>query len=118
MLRTHDNSLKSLYGSLLGTYPSYLICSSYSRPLGSGRPSQLYGRIRYQTHILLFFVLSYEDSIAGEIIEQVTLFCDLGSITSDDARCNRGIKRRIAMRKEAFSRREELLSGGLKKCLK
>ena len=62
MLRTHDNSLKSLYGSLLGTYPSYLICSSYSRPLGSGRPSQLYGRSRYQTHILLFFVLSYEDS--------------------------------------------------------
>src|SRR6218665_2567681 len=42
----------------------------------------------------------------------------LGSMTSDDARCHREIKRRIAMGKEAFYRRKELLRGGLKRCLK
>ena len=46
--------------------------------------------------------------VSGEIIEQVKEFCYLGSILSDDARCHREIKRRIAMEKEAFSRRKEL----------
>jgi len=56
--------------------------------------------------------------VAGEIIEQVREFCCLGSMISDDARCHREIKRRIAMGKEAFSRRKELPRGGLKRCLK
>jgi len=46
--------------------------------------------------------------VAGELIEQVKEFCFLGSIFSGDARYH---KRRIAMGKEAFSRRKELLRG-------
>jgi len=56
--------------------------------------------------------------VAGEIIEQVKEFCYLGSMISNDASCHREIKRRIAMGKEALSRRKELLRGGLKRCLK
>jgi len=37
--------------------------------------------------------------VAGEIIGQVKVFCYLGSMSSDDARCHREIKRRIAMGK-------------------
>jgi len=44
-------------------------------------------------------------------------FCYLGSMIFDEARRHREIKRRIAMRKEAFSRKKELLRGGLKRCL-
>ena len=46
--------------------------------------------------------------VAGEIIEQVKEICYLGSMISDDARCHRENKRRIAVGKEAFSRRKEL----------
>jgi len=56
--------------------------------------------------------------VAEEIIEQVKEFCYLGSKIFDDARCHREIEKRIAMRKEAFSRRKELLRGGLKRCIK
>src|SRR6218665_1395891 len=56
--------------------------------------------------------------VAGEIIQQVKEFCYVGSMISNDARFHREIKRRIAMGKEAFSRRKELLRGGLKRCLK
>src|SRR6218665_1902693 len=56
--------------------------------------------------------------VAGEIIEQVKEFFYLGSMISDDARCHREIKRRIAMGKEVFSRRKELLRRGLKRCLR
>jgi len=56
-------------------------------------------------------------TVAGEIIKQVKEFY-LGSIISNDARCHREIKRRIAMEKEAFPRRKELQRGGLKRCLK
>src|SRR6218665_3059928 len=56
--------------------------------------------------------------VAGEIREQVKEFCYVGSIISDDARCHREITRRIAMGKEAFYRKKELLRGGLKRCLK
>src|SRR6218665_3113618 len=54
----------------------------------------------------------------GELIEQVKEFCYLRSMIFDDAKCRREIKRRIAMGKEAFSRRKELVRGGLKRCLK
>src|SRR6218665_1131474 len=57
--------------------------------------------------------------VAGEVLEQVKEFCFLGSMISDDAcRCHREIKRRIAMGEEAFSRRRELLRGGLKRMVK
>src|SRR6218665_2870860 len=56
--------------------------------------------------------------VAGEIIEQVKEFSYLGSMISDNARCHREIKRRIAMGKEAFYRKKELLRRGLKRCLK
>src|SRR6218665_2275568 len=56
--------------------------------------------------------------VAGEVIEQVKVFCYLGSMIADVARCHREIKRRIAMGKEAFSRRKVFLRGGLKRCLR
>src|SRR6218665_3389505 len=37
---------------------------------------------------------------------------------SNDAKCHREIRRRIAMGKEAFLKRKELLRGGLKRSLK
>ena len=54
------------------------------------------------------------------VIEQVKEFCylGLGSLLSDDARCHREIKRRIAMEKEAFYRRKDLPRRELKRCLK
>src|SRR6218665_3612587 len=48
-------------------------------------------------------------TIDGEEIKQVTEFCYLGSLISDDAKCHTEIKKRIAMGKEAFTKRKELL---------
>src|SRR6218665_1256167 len=56
--------------------------------------------------------------IEGERIEEVKEFCYLGSLISNDAKCHREIRRRIAMGKEAFIKRKELLRGGLKRSLK
>jgi len=42
-------------------------------------------------------------TIDGEEIEQVTEFCYLGSLISDDAKCH---KERIAMGKEEFTKRK------------
>src|SRR6218665_3296623 len=56
--------------------------------------------------------------IEGERIEEVKEFCYLGSMISNDAKCHREIRRRIAMGKEAFLKRKELLRGGLKRSLK
>src|SRR6218665_1090003 len=52
-------------------------------------------------------------TIDGEEIEQVTEFCYLRSLVSSDAKCHKEIKKRIAMGKEAFTKRKELLKGGL-----
>ena len=49
----------------------------------------------------------------NEKLEQVTEFCYLGSMITADARCQKEIKRRIAMAKEAFNKRGELLRGSL-----
>src|SRR3984885_9688321 len=57
-------------------------------------------------------------TINGEVIEQVTEFCYLGSLISEDAKCHKEIKKRIAMGKEAFTKRKELLKGGLNRDLK
>ena len=48
-------------------------------------------------------------TIDGKEIKQVTEFCYLGSLISDDAKCHTEIKKRIAMGKEAFTKRKELL---------
>ena len=56
--------------------------------------------------------------IGGKPIEQVKEFCYLGSMITTDAKCHREIKRRIAIEKEAFSNRRELLRGKLNRNLK
>jgi hypothetical protein len=56
--------------------------------------------------------------INGEKVEQVGEFCYLGSVVTTDAKCHSEIRRRIAMGKEAFMKRKELLRGGLSKNLK
>jgi len=53
-------------------------------------------------------------TIDGEEIEQVTEFCYLGSLISSDAKCHKEIKKRIAMGKEAFTKRKELYKRRIK----
>src|ERR1043165_1859263 len=57
-------------------------------------------------------------TINREEVEQVKSFCYLGSVITTDARCHKDIKRRIALGKEAFTKRGELMRGGLSKNLK
>jgi len=56
--------------------------------------------------------------MTGIEIEQVREFCYIGSMITTDANCHREIKRRIAVGKEAFSNRGELLRGKLDRNLK
>jgi len=51
-------------------------------------------------------------------LEQVQEFCYLGSLLTEDVRCDKEIKKRIAMAKAAFMRRGELLGGNTSKDLK
>src|SRR6218665_2768210 len=53
-------------------------------------------------------------NIGGKEIE----FCYLGSVITTDAKCHREIRRRIAIGKEAFSKRRELLRGKVNRTLK
>ena len=46
-------------------------------------------------------------------MEQVKKFKYLGAVTSEDGRCIDNVKQRIAMGKEAFNKRRELLTGGM-----
>ena len=48
-------------------------------------------------------------AIDREEIQQVTEFCYLGNLISDDAKCDKEIKKRIAIEKEALIKRKELL---------
>lgn len=48
--------------------------------------------------------------INGETIQQCSQFCYLGSIVTDDNRCTTEIKRRIALAKQAFSNKRQLLT--------
>ena len=57
-------------------------------------------------------------TIDGKELEQVGKFCYLGSMITTDARCHVEIKRRIAMGKDAFYKRKELMRGKLNKNLK
>ena len=54
----------------------------------------------------------------GKELEQVGAFCYLGSMITNDAKCHVEIKRRIAMGKDAFYKRKELMRGKLNKNLK
>ena len=56
--------------------------------------------------------------IEGKEIEQVKEFCYLGSLITTDAKCHKEIRRRIAIGKEAFTKRRELLRGKLNRNLK
>jgi hypothetical protein len=49
-------------------------------------------------------------NIEGQKVEQVTKFKYLGSWITDDGRCELEVRSRIAMAKEAFSKRKELLT--------
>jgi len=51
-------------------------------------------------------------------LEQVHEFCYLGSLLTEDARCDKKIKKRIEMAKAAFMRRGELLRGNISRDLK
>src|SRR5262245_48563473 len=51
-------------------------------------------------------------------VEQVDNFKYLGSLITDDGRCEKEIKIRIAMAKEAFTRRREQLTKRMKASLK
>lgn len=57
-------------------------------------------------------------TVYGEKIEQVNDFCYLGSIITAEGRCGQDIRRRIAMAKEAFCQRKELMRSGLDRSLK
>src|SRR6218665_1542758 len=57
-------------------------------------------------------------NIGVKEIEQVKEFCYLGSVITTDAKCHREIRRRIAIGKEAFSKRRELLRGKVNRTLK
>src|SRR5580693_9332110 len=48
--------------------------------------------------------------INGQLVEQVNKFQYLGSMMTEGGRCTTEVKRRIAMAKDAFSKRKELLS--------
>src|SRR6218665_3545927 len=54
-------------------------------------------------------------SVDGKELEQVGKFCYLGSMIMSDAKCHVEIRRRIAMGKDAFYKRKELLRGKLNK---
>ncbi len=57
-------------------------------------------------------------SINGTKLEQVKQFCYLGSTITENCKYHREIRRRIAIGKEAFNKRGELLQGKLKLSLK
>ena len=56
--------------------------------------------------------------VDGKRVEQVSNFKYLGSIISEDGRCENEIRCRIAMAKEAFNSRKELLAKRRDKTLK
>ena len=51
--------------------------------------------------------------IEGQIVDQVKKFKYMGAVLSEDGRCIDDVKQRIAMGKEAFNKRRELMTGGM-----
>jgi len=56
--------------------------------------------------------------INGHRVEQVRQFMYLGSVITEDCKCQEEVKRRIVIGKVAFSKRGELLRGKMKLELK
>jgi len=56
--------------------------------------------------------------IDGQLVEQVNKFQYLGSMMTEDGRCTTEVKRRIAMAKDAFSKRKELLSRNMSRAVR
>src|SRR5580693_9893267 len=56
--------------------------------------------------------------IDGQLVEQVNKFQYLGSMMTEDGRCTTDVKRRIAMAKDAFSKRKELLSRNMSRAVR
>ena len=56
--------------------------------------------------------------VEGHIVEQVKKFRYLGAIITEDGRCEAEVKARIAMAKDAFSKRKELLSRNMSRVVK
>jgi hypothetical protein len=56
--------------------------------------------------------------IDGQCVEQVKKFKYLGSLITEDGRCETEVKARIAMGKDAFSKRKELLTRKMNKTTK
>jgi hypothetical protein len=61
---------------------------------------------------------SMDITVNGVKLEQVKQYCYLGSMITEDCKCQTEIRRRIAMGKEAFNKRGELLRGKLSHDLK
>src|SRR5437867_11459691 len=57
-------------------------------------------------------------TVDGKRIEQVKSFNYLGSVITEDGRSHSDVKVRIAMEKDAFNKRKELLTKGLSRTLK
>jgi hypothetical protein len=57
-------------------------------------------------------------TIEGKRVEQVKQFKYLGSVLTEDASCIDDVKQRVAMGKEAFNKRRELMTGGMDKRVK
>ena len=56
--------------------------------------------------------------IEGKRVEQVKQFKYLGSVLTEDASCIDDVKQRIAMDKEAFNKRREMMTGGMDRGVK
>ena len=56
--------------------------------------------------------------IDGNSLEQVMEYCYLGSTVTSDGKCHKDVRKRIAMGKNAFNKRSELLRGKLSLQLK
>ena len=57
-------------------------------------------------------------TVGGHKLEQVDQFTYLGSILDQDGGSSKDIRRRIALAKEAFTKRRELMTGSLSKDIK
>ena len=56
--------------------------------------------------------------VNGKELESVTQFCYLGSMVTEDCRCECEVRRRIALAKEAFNKKKDLMCGSLSLQLK
>src|SRR5437867_2009409 len=64
------------------------------------------------------YIISILCILYGKIIEQVKSFKYLDSVITEDGRSHSDVKVRIAMAKDAFNKRKELLTKGLSRTLK